>query len=156
MNRFSPKNVLITGGAGFIGSNFIRYLLAVNKTVNVVNLDLLTEAGSLQNLLALDYKRHCFVQGNIGDSVLTESIMRNYRVDTIVHFAAESHVDKSIDDPALFVETNVRGTVCLAEVARQYWMSQFNLSADACRFYHISTDEVFGSLSDNAPPSQET
>ena len=149
------NNVLITGGAGFIGSNFVRYLLRVEPDVCIVNLDALTYAGSLENLRALpDPSRHTFVHGDIRERALVDRLLRAHRVDTIVHFAAESHVDRSILGPGAFVQTNVVGTFTLLEAARDYWES-----ADAPpvtkRFHHISTDEVYGSLRPADPPFSE-
>lgn len=133
------KNMLVTGGAGFIGSNFVRHMQNVKPNLNIVNLDALTYAGSLENLQALpNPERHFFVEGNICSGDLVYSLLRKYKVDTIVHFAAESHVDRSIDFPGVFVQTNVIGTLTLLEAARH---------AGNVRFLHVSTDEVFGSLS---------
>ena len=113
-------NLLVTGGAGFIGSNFVRYILLHEPEVRVVNLDLLTYAGSLQNLLDLPSpERHVFVQGDICDRALVDSLLRRYAIDTIVHFAAETHVDRSIVDPGTFIQTNVVGTFTLLEAARK-------------------------------------
>ena len=117
MAEFHPRNMLITGGAGFIGCNFVRHLLATDPVVRVVNLDALTYAGSLNNLRdlpdALHPARHIFVQGDICDRALVDKLLREYRIDTIVHFAAESHVDRSISGPAAFVQTNIVGTFTL-------------------------------------------
>ena len=115
-----PKNVLITGGAGFIGSNFVRYILRAEPQIKLVNLDALTYAGSMENLRDLpDPERHTFVHGDICDRDLVDNLIRSNRIDTIVHFAAESHVDRSILGPAQFVQTNVIGTFTLLEEARQ-------------------------------------
>lgn len=147
------KNVLVTGGAGFIGSNFVRYLLQVESNVLVVNLDLLTYAGSRENLRDLPYpERHVFVEGDICDRPLLDSVLRKYQVDTIVHFAAETHVDRSILDPEPFIRTNVLGTYTLLEAARQYWLE----GVTPYRFHHISTDEVFGSLKTGEPAWTES
>lgn len=155
--RYQPRNLLITGGAGFIGSNFIRYLLATDKSVKIVNLDLLTYAGSLKNLENLPYSdgRYCFVQGNICDTKLIDSLLRQHQIDTIVHFAAESHVDRSIASPAQFIQTNVVGTFVLLDCARQFWLQEKKWDESQCRFHHISTDEVFGSLTPKAMPFTE-
>ncbi len=151
------KNVLITGGAGFIGSNFIRYLLREETGVKIVNLDKLTYAGSQENLTHLeDPHRHHFVQGDICDQTLVENLMREHAVDTIVHFAAESHVDRSIAGPAAFIQTNVVGTFSLLEAARKIWVDEKNISLDEARFHHISTDEVYGSLGPQEPAFAET
>ncbi len=154
---YQPKNILITGGAGFIGCNFVRYLLQRDKQVNIVNLDLLTYAGSLENLKDLpDASRHHFVQGDICDRALVDKLLREHQIDTIVHFAAESHVDRSITGPAAFIQTNVVGTFTLLEAARQYWLNEKKRDATQCRFHHISTDEVYGTLGKNDPAFTET
>lgn len=149
-------NVLITGGAGFIGSNFVRYLLRTESGIRIVNLDALTYAGSERNLTHLpDPARHTFVHGNICDQALVESLLRDHRVDTVVHFAAESHVDRSILGPAPFIQTNILGTFSLLEAARQVWLEEDKLSGDGYRFHHISTDEVYGTLGPVDPPFSE-
>ncbi|RME06984.1 MAG: dTDP-glucose 4,6-dehydratase [Anaerolineae bacterium] len=146
------RNVLVTGGAGFIGSNFVRYILQVEPQVHVVNLDALTYAGSLENLRALpDPERHTFVQGDIRDRPLVERLLVEHEIDAIVHFAAESHVDRSILGPQAFIETNVMGTFTLLEAARTVWGNRRDV-----RFHHISTDEVYGSLAPDDPPFSET
>ncbi len=145
--NYQPRKVLVTGGAGFIGSHFIRYALGQDPNLIIVNLDLLTYAGSLKNLENLpDEKRHVFVKGDICDKLLVEKILHEYNIDTIVHFAAESHVDRSIEGPAPFIQTNVVGTFTLLEAARKAKLS---------RFHHISTDEVYGSLTPDAPAFTE-
>lgn len=144
------KNILVTGGAGFIGSNFIRYLLRTETDVHVVNLDALTYAGSLENLKAVaDDPRYAFVQGNICDTESVEQLLRERNIDTIVHFAAESHVDRSILGPRQFIETNVMGTFSMLEAARKVWLQDKHLKN--VRFHHVSTDEVFGSLAPGEP-----
>lgn len=151
------RNVLVTGGAGFIGSNFVRYLLKVEPEVRIVNLDALTYAGSLENLKELpDPSRHIFVKGDICDRALVDDLLQHYRIDTLVHFAAESHVDRSILGPAPFIQTNVVGTFILLEAARRYWLEEKALRGEEVRFHHISTDEVFGSLGPDDPPFSET
>jgi len=141
------RNVLVTGGAGFIGSNFIRYLLRTEPDVNIVNLDALTYAGCLDNLDDLPApERYSLVRGSITDAALVSGIMRTHRIDTVVHFAAESHVDRSIHGPGPFVETNVNGTFTLIESAREVWLLEKTLPQDSARFHHVSTDEVYGSL----------
>ncbi len=149
---YQPKQVLVTGGAGFIGANFIRHLLAHESSVQIVNLDKLTYAGSLTNLHNLpDAKRHHFVHGDITDAKLVQQLLQDHAIDTIVHFAAESHVDRSITGPTAFIETNVLGTFTLLETARHYWLQTEKRDAKNCRFHHISTDEVYGSLQATDP-----
>src|SRR5512142_1299005 len=151
------KNILVTGGAGFIGSNFVRALLHAEPDVQVINLDALTYAGSLENLRDLpEETHHTFVEGDIGDRALVHDLLRRYRIDTIVHFAAESHVDRSILGPEPFIHTNVLGTFVLLEAARQFWLGQANLPPTEVRFHHVSTDEVYGSLGPQDPPFSET
>jgi dTDP-glucose 4,6-dehydratase len=151
------RNVLITGGAGFIGSNFVRYLLRVEPNVHIINLDALTYAGSLENLKDLpDPARHTFVQGNICDRALVEELLHQHQIDTVVHFAAESHVDRSILGPAPFVQTNIVGTFTLLEAAKQFWLVEGNVPKESARFHHVSTDEVYGSLEPDDPPFSET
>jgi dTDP-glucose 4,6-dehydratase len=150
------KNVLISGGAGFIGSNFVRFLLEKEPDFQVINLDLLTYAGSLENLQGLpNPAHHTFVEGNICDGQLIENLLRKHSVDTIVHFAAESHVDRSILGPALFIETNIIGTFKLLEAARKVWEENGTFDPDQVRFHHISTDEVYGSLEPGEPAFTE-
>jgi dTDP-glucose 4,6-dehydratase len=150
------KTILVTGGAGFIGANFVRYVLEHDPGVRVVNLDLLTYAGSLENLKDLpDPTRHSFVQGDICEQDLVTQVMWDYAVDTIVHFAAETHVDRSILGPAAFVRTNVVGTSNLLEAARKAWLDEKTQPDKYVRFHHISTDEVFGSLEPDTPPFNE-
>ena len=144
------QSVLVTGGAGFIGSNFVRYLLKAEADVRVVNLDALTYAGSLENLTGLQphgaAERHTFIKGDICDQNLLVDLLRRYRIDTVVHFAAETHVDRSILDPAAFFQTNVIGTLALLEAVRQVWLTDNLLPHAQLRFHHVSTDEVYGSL----------
>ncbi len=124
-NFYTPKNMLVTGGAGFIGCNYVRYMLETDVDVHIVNLDALTYAGSLDNLENLpDASRHTFVQGDICDRELIDRLLREHEIDTIVHFAAESHVDNSIAGPEIFVKTNVLGTFTLLDAARQYWLEE--------------------------------
>ena len=139
------KTLLVTGGAGFIGANFV--LQSIAQGYGVVNLDKLTYAGNLDTLSSLNsHDRHVFVQGDIGDRTLVARLLERHRPDAIVNFAAESHVDRSIDGPAAFVETNVVGTLGLLECARDYWRSLDDEGRSAFRFLHVSTDEVYGSL----------
>ncbi|MBN3832671.1 dTDP-glucose 4,6-dehydratase [Burkholderia sp. Ac-20344] len=153
-----PKHVLVTGGAGFIGANFVHYLLATDPQVRIINLDLLTYAGSLDHLAGSeDTGRHRFVLGDICDRPLVESLLRDHAIDTIVHFAAESHVDRSITGPGEFVRANVVGTWTLLDAARTVWMSGPDADGLARRrFHHIGTDEVYGSLAPEDPPFSET
>jgi len=151
------KNVLITGGAGFIGSNFVRYLLQVESEVQVINLDVFTYAGSLENLKGLlNPERHALVKGDICDPTIVRRLLEQYHIDTIVHFAAETHVDRSILGPEQFIQTNVVGTYNLLEAARLVWLERNTSETDEVRFHHISTDEVYGSLEPDAPPFSET
>lgn len=150
------KNVLVTGGAGFIGSNFIHFLLAEDAAVHIINLDALTYAGSLENLKNLpDPSRYDFVQGDICDRALVDRLLREHQIDTVVHFAAESHVDRSIHGPGAFVQTNIFGTYTLLEACRQFWLAEKFADQQRVRFHHVSTDEVFGSLKPNDPPFRE-
>ena len=140
------KTLLVTGGAGFIGGNFVLDLVAQGR-FRIVNLDALTYAGNLDTLAALkDDPNHVFVRGDIGDRKLVESLLGEYLPSAIVNFAAESHVDRSIDGPAAFVQTNVVGTLALLECALAYWRALPLEQQDAFRFLHVSTDEVYGSL----------
>lgn len=151
------KNVLITGGAGFIGSNFVRYLLLTEPDVQVVNLDNLTYAGSLENLNDLaNIERYTFVRGDICNRSLVDRSLRQHKIDTIVHFAAESHVDRSILGPEQFIQTNVIGTFTLLEAAKSYWLDGANFDGSDARFHHVSTDEVYGSLESDDPPFTES
>jgi dTDP-glucose 4,6-dehydratase len=146
------KNILVTGGAGFIGSNFVRYLLQVEPEVQIVNLDVLSYAGSQENLTDLPFpERHTFVRGDICDRPLVDKLLHQHRIDTVVHFAAETHVDRSILYPDQFLRTNVVGTFTLLEAARQYWLIENALGSADLRFHHISTDEVFGALKPDDP-----
>lgn len=150
------KQVLVTGGAGFIGSNFIHWLLKQNPDVHIVNLDALTYAGSLENLKDLhDPSRHTFIKGSITDRALVDSIFSEHKIDTVIHFAAESHVDRSILNPGIFVDTNVVGTFTLLEAARRSWLVEKNVPVEQARFHHVSTDEVFGTLTPEEPPFEE-
>ncbi len=157
MSSHTPARVLVTGGAGFIGASFVHHLLGSDPAVRVVNLDALTYAGSLTNLAGLDAGgRHRFVEGDITDRALVDALLREHRIDTVVHFAAESHVDRSITGPAAFVHTNVVGTFTLLDAARRLWLDEERRDASTCRFHHISTDEVYGSLRREDPPFHET
>lgn len=144
------KNILVTGGAGFIGSNFIPYFLAQYPTYQVINLDKLTYAGSLDNLAEVaSHPRYGCVQGDIADEQLVHNLFKQYDFQGVIHLAAESHVDKSIQDPAVFIKTNLAGTFVLIEAARLHWMAGPGMPKQnhrTSRFLHVSTDEVYGSL----------
>ncbi len=148
--------ILVTGGAGFIGANFVLDWLSVSDEP-VVNLDKLTYAGNLENLSSLQGDpRHIFVQGDLCDSSLTERLLSEHRPRAILHFAAESHVDRSIHGPEDFIQTNIVGTFRLLESVRAYWNTLPEPEQSAFRFLHISTDEVYGTLTPNDPPFAET
>jgi len=148
--------LLITGGAGFIGSNFVLDWLA-RSDEPVVNLDALTYAGNLANLATLHGDgRHLFVQGDIGNRVLVDQLLREHRPRAILHFAAESHVDRSIHGPAAFIKTNIEGSFTLLEAARAYWTALEGEAKASFRFHHVGTDEVYGSLAPDAPAFTET
>ncbi|MFH1495109.1 MAG: dTDP-glucose 4,6-dehydratase [Pseudomonadota bacterium] len=148
--------ILVTGGAGFIGSNFIIDWIASEQTP-VINLDKLTYAGNLNNLTALQGDaRHVFVQGDICDGALVGRLLREHKPRAIVHFAAESHVDRSIHGPAEFIQTNINGTFSLLEETRAYWQGLPGAEKEAFRFLHVSTDEVYGSLGPDDAPFSET
>ena len=149
--------ILVTGGAGFIGSNFVLDWLANPHAEPVVNLDKLTYAGNLANLEAVQNDtRHHFVQGDIGDVVLIEKLLREHPIRVVVNFAAESHVDRSIHGPGEFIHTNVVGTFHLLESVRAYWTNLAEPQKASFRFLHVSTDEVYGSLSPTDPAFSET
>ena len=171
------KNILVTGCAGFIGSNFVPYFLKKYEDYNLINLDLLTYAGDLNNLTEVEnHPRYKFIQGNICNRELVEFIFREYNIQGVIHFAAESHVDNSIKNPSIFIETNVNGTFTLLDVAYKHWMkepftykekylnnieknSQFsilNSQLTSPRFHHISTDEVYGTLGETDFFTEET
>lgn len=147
--------LLVTGGAGFIGSNFVLNWLSQSEEP-VVTLDKLTYAGNLANLASVQNDpRHTFICGDICDRSMVARLLSTYGVRAIVHFAAESHVDRSIHGPAEFVQTNIVGTFCLLEEARNYWGGLKNIERDDFRFLHVSTDEVYGSLGATAPAFTE-
>jgi len=152
----SRQPILVTGGAGFVGSNFVLRWLATEGTT-IVNLDKLTYAGNLANLESVSSDpRHHFVHGDIGDRQMIHSLLGKHRPRAIVHFAAESHVDRSIHGPDDFVQTNVVGTFSLLEEARSYWMDLSAEEKSSFRFLQVSTDEVYGSLGPNDPKFSET
>lgn len=154
------QTILITGGAGFIGSNFIPFFLSANTNFKVVNLDLLTYAGDLQNLHTVEKNtRYTFVKGDICDRKLVENLFQKYNFNGVIHFAAESHVDNSIKSPDAFVKTNVFGTFNVLDVARNFWMhgpNQYKKGFKSSRFHHISTDEVYGSLGESGLFTEQT
>jgi dTDP-glucose 4,6-dehydratase len=143
-------NILITGGAGFIGSNFIVYFLKKHQHIKIVNLDKLTYAGELANLdEVVNNNRYFFVEGDISDRNLIEKLFNEHQFQGVIHFAAESHVDNSIDSPDEFIKTNIFGTFNLLDVAKEYWMDaphKVKKGFENYRFHHISTDEVYGTL----------
>lgn len=154
------KAILVTGGAGFIGANFVEYFLQANNDVLLVNLDKLTYAGDLANLTeAENNPNYKFVQGDICDRELIEELFKEYDFRGVIHFAAESHVDNSISGPEAFIQTNVMGTFVLIDVARKHWMdapNQYKEEYKDCRFHHISTDEVYGTLGKEGLFTEET
>ena len=144
------KNLLVTGGAGFIGSNFVPYFIEHDSDYHLVNLDLLTYAGNLDNVSEVEnHPRYTFVKGDICDRNFIEELFHKYQFHDVIHFAAESHVDNSISGPEAFIKTNVLGTFNLLDTARKLWMSapnQHNAGFESSRFHHVSTDEVYGTL----------
>ena len=152
MNTQNKKNILLTGTAGFIGSNFVPYFLEKYPNYNLINLDLLTYAGTLDNLKECENNpRYKFIKGDICNRELVEFIFAEYDINGVIHFAAESHVDNSIKNPGVFVQTNVNGTFTLIDVARAYWMNkpfEYKKEYSNSRFHHISTDEVYGTLNE--------
>jgi len=150
-------NLLITGAAGFIGSNFVHYWMAQHPSDRVVVLDALTYAGNVANLDPVkDNPRFRFVHGDIRDQALVEELLRSEHIDTLVHFAAESHVDRSISGPDAFIDTNILGTHSLLKAARAVWLDDPATRTDKHRFHHVSTDEVYGSLEADDPAFSET
>ncbi len=150
----NPRTVLVTGGAGFIGCNFVRHLLAGDPRIHVVNLDALTYAGHTASLDDVNTQyggRHHFIHGDIRDPDTVRSLFDEHNIDTVVHFAAESHVDRSIDGPLDFIDTNIKGTAVLLEAARTAWAGRSDV-----RFHHVSTDEVFGSLGEDGFFTEDT
>ncbi|MEP1383336.1 MAG: dTDP-glucose 4,6-dehydratase [Paraglaciecola sp.] len=153
------KVLLVTGGAGFIGANFVLYWIQNNPEDTVIVLDALTYAGNRENLASVEsYEKFVFVKGDICDTPLVESLLAEYQVDTIVHFAAESHVDRSITDPDAFIETNIIGTYSLLKAAKKVWIDLPKAEGKELlqhRFHHVSTDEVYGTLEPNDPAFTE-
>ena len=154
------KSILVTGCAGFIGSNFVPYFLDKYKNYNIVNLDILTYAGDLNNLKECESNpNYKFIKGDICNRELVEFIFKEYDIQGVIHFAAESHVDNSIKNPGIFIETNVNGTFTLIDVAQKYWMNrpfEYKEEYRGCRFHHISTDEVYGTLNETDLFTEET
>jgi dTDP-glucose 4,6-dehydratase len=149
------KTVLVTGGCGFIGTNFVRLLLESRPDWKVINLDKLTYAGNLQSLEDVaHHANYSFVRGDICDAELVEGLFGEQKIDTVIHFAAESHVDRSITGPAEFIQTNIVGTFTLLEAARKQWLDKG--TSEGCRFLHVSTDEVYGSLGETGYFTEET
>jgi len=148
--------ILVTGAAGFIGSNFVLDWF-LNHDEKIISLDLLTYAGNLSNLSSLNAKsEHHFVKGDIGDRALVSNLLKENQVRAILNFAAESHVDRSIEGPGEFIKTNIVGTYNLLESAREYWNQLNEVNKNKFRFLHVSTDEVFGSLESHEPPFSES
>ena len=154
------NTVLITGGAGFIGSNFIKYFLQKNSDTKVINLDKLTYAGDISNLEDVSKnKNYSFIEGDICNRSLIEELFSKYHFQGVIHFAAESHVDNSIKSPGAFIDTNITGTFNLLDVAKNYWMvgpNQIKSGFENARFHHISTDEVYGTLGETGLFSEQT
>ena len=154
------KNILVTGGAGFIGSNFVPYFLEKHPDYFIVNLDLLTYAGDLANLKEIEENQNYkFIKGDICNRELVEFIFNEYDIRGVIHFAAESHVDNSIKNPGIFVETNVNGSFTLLDVAQKQWMEKpfvYKDEYNGCRFHHISTYEVYGTLNETELFTQTT
>ncbi|NLB91387.1 MAG: NAD-dependent epimerase/dehydratase family protein, partial [Clostridiales bacterium] len=141
------KNYLVTGGAGFIGSNFIIYMLEKYKDIRIINLDALTYAGNLENLISVEKDpRYRFVQGDVCDKALIEKLFEENQIDYVINFAAESHVDRSITNPNIFIETNIMGTVTLLNEAKKAWTVGEDTYKEGVKFLQVSTDEVYGSL----------
>jgi dTDP-glucose 4,6-dehydratase len=151
---FEPHNLCITGGAGFIGANFVRHWLAQHGAGKVVVYDALTYAGNIENLAGLEREpRYMFIRGDICDEAAVQSLLVQHQIDTVVHFAAESHVDRSILGPDDFIRTNVVGTHSLLKAAKTVWLGRKPVAMH--RFHHVSTDEVYGSLAPSDPPFHE-
>jgi dTDP-glucose 4,6-dehydratase len=156
----TQHSILVTGCAGFIGSNFVPYFLEKYENYHIINLDLLTYAGDLHNLKEVEnHERHTFVKGDICDRALVETLFHEHDIRGVIHFAAESHVDNSIKNPGVFIETNVNGSFTLLDVAYKTWMEKpftYKKGYEECRFHHISTDEVYGTLGETGLFTEET
>ncbi|NLP59237.1 dTDP-glucose 4,6-dehydratase [Lutibacter sp. B1] len=154
------KSILITGGAGFIGSNLIEYWIKKYPDYFIINVDLLTYAGNLENLKSIEKsKKYKFIHGNICDRKLIAQLFSEYDIKGVIHLAAESHVDNSIENPEVFIETNVKGTFTLLDVAYKFWMKKpfvYKEGYEECKFLHVSTDEVYGSLGKEGLFTEET
>lgn len=151
------KTILVTGGAGFIGSNFIRYMLDKYDTYRIINLDALTYAGNLENLLEVEEnENYRFIKGNVCDEKLIDRIFQNEDISYVINFAAESHVDRSILNPGVFIETNVLGTVNLLNAAKKYWCNDKGEFKSEKKYIQISTDEVYGSLGESGLFKEDT
>lgn len=154
--NYLPKKLLVTGAAGFIGANFVHYWLEHYPDNTIVVLDALTYAGNIENLsLVKDHPQFYFIQGDICDTALVEKLLLEHDIETIVHFAAESHVDRSIDGPDAFIQTNVVGTHSLLKAAKKIWLDNEKTVKTSHRFHHVSTDEVYGSLTTTDPAFSE-
>jgi dTDP-glucose 4,6-dehydratase len=147
------RNILVTGGAGFIGSHLVRLLVNKYSAYHIINMDLLTYAGNLENLKDIEHKEnYSFVKCDICDFKKVKQVFVDYKIDSIIHLAAESHVDRSIEDPFSFAQTNVMGTLSLLQAAKSYWKNNFKNKL----FYHVSTDEVYGSLGETGYFTENT
>ena len=145
------KNILVTGGAGFIGSHLVRLLVNKYPEYHIINMDVLTYAGNLKNLKDIESKKnYSFVKCDICDFEKVKQIFKKHKIDSVIHLAAESHVDRSIIDPFSFAQTNVMGTLSLLQAAKEYWDTDFKNKL----FYHVSTDEVYGSLGEEGSSSK--
>ncbi|WP_375238356.1 dTDP-glucose 4,6-dehydratase [Aurantibacter sp.] len=153
------KSLLVSGGAGFIGANFIEYFIEKHKEIKLVNVDKLTYAGDLNNLNGIHNSNYTFIEGDICNRKLLHDLFTEHQFDGVIHFAAESHVDNSIKSPGAFIETNITGTFNLIDVARNFWMdapNQYKNGFEHARFHHISTDEVYGTLGETGLFTEKT